>query len=195
MDLNELNTGDLILFSNSDTLFSKIIQYFTKSSYSHIGMVVRDPNFTSKKLEGLFLWESGLETFYDAEDNQIKLGVQISDLSKVIENSNKNQTKLYVRKLINPPNFEKLKDIHDVVHNKPYDLVPKDWIEALERKDDTPQKTDRFWCSALVGYIYTQLGLLSENTDWSILRPSDFSSSYDLNLLMDSSLTKEIKLN
>ena len=195
MDLNELNTGDLILFSNSDTLFSKIIQYFTKSSYSHIGMVVRDPNFTSKKLEGLFLWESGLETFCDAEDNQIKLGVQISDLSKVIEDSNKNQTKLYVRKLINPPNFEKLKDIHDVVHNKPYDLVPKDWIEALERKDDTPQKTDRFWCSALVGYIYTQLGLLSENTDWSILRPSDFSSSYDLNLLMDSSLTKEIKLN
>ena len=27
---------------------------------------------------------------------------------------------------------------------------------AFFRKDGEPQKTDRFWCSALVGYIYTR---------------------------------------
>jgi len=61
------------------------------------------------------------------------------------------------------------------VYDKPYDINPRDWIEALFRKDDDPQKPDRFWCSALVGYIYTKLGILHETTDWSILRPSDFS--------------------
>ena len=58
----------------------------------------------------------------------------------------------------------------------------KDWLEAIERKDDHPQKTDRFWCSALVGYIYTKAGLLKEDTDWSVLRASDFSKKYNGNL-------------
>ena len=34
---------------------------------------------------------------------------------------------------------------------------------------DDPQKTDRFWCSALCGFIYTKCGLLDPKTDWSIL--------------------------
>ena len=68
-----------------------------------------------------------------------------------------------------------MKEIHDIVYDKPYDIVPKDWIEALFRKDDKPQKTDRFWCSALVGFIYTKVGILDKSTDWSVMRPSDFS--------------------
>ena len=72
--------------------------------------------------------------------------------------------------------------MHKTVYDKPYDCLPKDWIAALfhETNGTDARTTKHFWCSALVGYIYTQLGLLSENTDWSILRPSDFSSSYDL---------------
>ena len=72
---------------------------------------------------------------------------------------------------------ERLSEVHKIVYDKPYDIVPTDWIEALFRKDAEPQKTDRFWCSALVGYIYTKCGILDANTDWSILRPSDFSLS------------------
>ena len=53
--------------------------------------------------------------------------------------------------------------------------MPQDWIEALFRKDSNPQKTDRFWCSALVGIIYNKLGIIQEYTDWTIMRPSDFS--------------------
>jgi hypothetical protein len=68
-----------------------------------------------------------------------------------------------------------MQDIHKVVYDKPYDIVPKDWVEAFFKTDDNPQKTDRFWCSALVGYIYTQAGILKKETDWSILVPNDFS--------------------
>ena len=54
--------------------------------------------------------------------------------------------------------------------------------KTIERKDLEPQKTDRFWCSALVGYIYTKCGLLDPGTDWSNLRASDFSVKYNSNL-------------
>jgi hypothetical protein len=46
------------------------------------------------------------------------------------------------------------------------------------KKLQKPQKTNRFWCSALTGYIYTMLGYLPSSTDWSILYPSDFSYKY-----------------
>lgn len=196
MHINELKTGDLILFSGSESILSKIVQYFTNSSYSHIGMIVKDPCFTSPPLKGIYLWESGFEDFEDSEDGELKLGVQISDFNKVVKEANSNSTKLYVRKLNHNIIIvsNKLDNIHNVVHNKPYDIVPRDWIEALKRKDDDPQKTDRFWCSALVGYIYTKLGFLPKDTDWSILRPSDFSYTYNLSNI-NNSLSKEFKFN
>ena len=52
---------------------------------------------------------------------------------------------------------ENLKAVHDVVYNKPYDINPIDWVEAFLQVDFNPQKTDRFWCSALVGCIYSVL--------------------------------------
>ena len=53
----------------------------------------------------------------------------------------------------------------------------KDWINAFFKRDSEPQKTSRFWCAALVGYIYTKVGILDKDTDWSILTPNDFSLS------------------
>ena len=76
----------------------------------------------------------------------------------------------------NPFTREKMKEIHDSVFNKPYDIVVRDWIEAYCKKDPDPQKISRFWCSALAAFIYTKVGLLDEKTDWSIIRPSFFSS-------------------
>jgi hypothetical protein len=47
-------------------------------------------------------------------------------------------------------------------------------------------------CSAFIGYIYTQLTLLPEDTDWSILSPGYFSSENPhLSLLHDSHLSPE----
>ena len=54
-------------------------------------------------------------------------------------------------------------------------MYPKDWIEALVQKDSQPQKIDRFWCSAFVGFVLTKIGILQSNTDWSIMRPCDFA--------------------
>ena len=181
--LDELKTGDIILFHSEERwllgIFNTLIEWFTGSPYDHIGMVLRDPVYLNEKFKGLYVWESGLEYKPDIEDNKIKLGVQITPINEIL---NDNKGTAYIRKLICDDDLyfstfspENIKEVHDIVHNKPYDINPVDWILAIFRTDLSPQKTDRFWCSALVGYIYTKLGILNKDTDWSILRPSDFS--------------------
>ena len=179
--MENLKTGDLILFSNnSDTsywrYFSDIIKYFTHSNYTHIAMILKDPTFISDDLKGLYIWESSWEGIPDAEDHELKLGVQIQPLNEIL---NKYKDETIVLRTINCPKdtFDDiiLQQIHEVVHNKPYDIFPKDWINAFLKKDTEPQKTSKFWCSALVGYIYTKVGILNKTTDWSILTPNDYS--------------------
>tara|TARA_Y200000002_G_C22678245_1_gene662962 strand:+ start:1565 stop:2182 length:618 start_codon:yes stop_codon:yes gene_type:complete len=176
----DLKTGDLIMFnSNPNGLFSilsNMIKIGTHSNYTHIGMILKDPSFISPSLKGLYVWESGWEGEPDPQDNKIKLGVQITPLTQMIKNFDDAQ--ITIRKIeCNSDTFNNdiLNQIHKVVYEKPYDIMPLDWILAIFRKDIKPQKTNRFWCSAFVGYIYTKCGILKENTDWSILRPCDFS--------------------
>lgn len=178
----ELNTGDLLLFNDKTTsvfrYFTDLIKWGTHSNYTHVAMVLKDPTFIHPSLTGTYVWESSYEGKPDPQDGKVKLGVQITPLSEILESYRKTNSGIYVRKLIkdrNPFTVEKLTQIHDVVYDKPYDIVPTDWIGALFKKDSEPQKTSRFWCSALVGYIYTQAGILPAETDWSILTPADFS--------------------
>lgn len=94
----------------------------------------------------------------------------------------------------NPFTHEKMKEIHSCVFNKPYDIVVRDWIEAYCKKDPDPQKISRFWCSALAAFIYTKVGLLDEKTDWSIIRPSFFSSEnpeLNTSILIGAELSNE----
>jgi hypothetical protein len=185
----KLKTGDILLFDNKGGgimgIFSTLIKKITKSDISHVAMVLKDPYFVNPPLKGIYVWESNYEGTPDPQDGKIKFGVQITPLEEILDSYRKNKSKVFVRRIICYPSiFSKnnLEDIHKVVYDKVYDITISDWIEGIERKDKKPQKTDRFWCSALVGYIYTKCGLLSPTTDWSILRPSDFTTKYSSNL-------------
>ena len=181
-----LKTGDLLLLDYEGSgifgWFTWLIKFFTKSDYSHIVMVLKDPDFLDKKLNGYYVWESSYNGTKDPQDGKVKIGVQITPLDEILNHYKKEGGKIWIRRCNykeNPFTNEKLKAIHDVVYDKPYDILPQDWIEALFRKDNKPQKTDRFWCSALIGYIYSQCNLISSKTDWSLLRPVDFSIQGD----------------
>src|SRR3989304_23762 len=104
-NLDQLNTGDVLLFNEKKYWFSWLVEYWTGSPWSHVAIVLRDPIYLDPKLTGLYLWESGEEYFPDAEDNKIKFGVQITDLKKVISGY---QGKIVVRKLSNIINFSTL---------------------------------------------------------------------------------------
>ena len=194
-----LNTGDLLLVTQSTTgifgMFLSLIKWGTHSNFTHIAMILKNPSFIHPSLKGTFVWESSWEGKPDPQDGQIKLGVQITPLSEFLE-SYKNTGHIYLRKILAPKstfNNKKLSKIHNVVYDKPYDLVPTDWIQALVQKDSHPQKTSRFWCSALIGYIYTQCGILNKNTDWTILRPSDFSLVAKILILLTDSYYNQLK--
>ena len=73
-------------------------------------------------------------------------------------------------------------------------FVPKDWLEAIIHIDTAPKKTDRFWCSAFIGYIYSLCGIIPNSIDWSILRPSDFSSIDQIPFNMGYNLNLEEKI-
>ncbi len=178
----DLKTGDLLLFSTHASgafgWFTDAIKFGTHSNYTHSAVVLKDPSFIHPCLKGTFVWESSWEGTPDPQDGKIKLGVQITPLHEIVASY---QGKgVFLRRIeCDDSHFteENLKKVHSVVYDKPYDIVPKDWIQALFKKDSRPQKTDRFWCSALVGYIYTKCGILDPETDWSKLSPNDFSLS------------------
>jgi hypothetical protein len=193
-----LKTGDIILCDDLEYgdwgILSWFIKFMSKSDFSHIGMIVKDPDFIDPPLKGTYIWMSGTSNVPDSEDNTIKFGVQFVPYDEYVTTYG---GKLYIRKLHcwkydELFTTERLKKIHQVVYDKPYDLVITDWIEAYCKKDPNPQKTNRFVCSAFIGYIYTQLTLLPQDTDWSILYPSYFSSeNTQLRLRYDSDLSPE----
>ena len=198
--MNNLKTGDLILFDNGRcNIFSMLIKYFTQSEITHIGMILKDPDFIDPPLQGYYVWESNYEGEPDPQDNKIKFGVQITPIDEICDKYREKNSKIYTRSINCPSellNKDHLKEVHSVVYDKKYDFYLNDLINAIHRKDTDPQKTDRFWCSALVGYIYTNCGLLNKETDWSMLRPSDFTSEYseDLNFNNEISLGPMIEI-
>ena len=198
--LDNLKTGDLILFESQNSgwlgCFDSIIKYFTQSQYTHIAMVILGadllvPDIPENKI---YLWESAYESQPDPISHKKPYGVRLTDLDLLIKDY---QGKLYVRKLnsslekSNLLNPEKLTSIYQQIKNKPYDINIRDWYYAWAQNDK--HRTNKsFFCSALVGYIYTQLGIFKTETDWSILRPSDFSiENQDVNLQYQGSVKLE----
>lgn len=181
--MDQLQTGDLLLFASSSNqhsvvgIFDWIIRTATHSPYSHVALVLRDPAFISPSLKGLYIWESSWEGSPDPQDGKTKLGVQITPLHESLRNF---KGHVYVRKLEKGRDRitdATLRSVHDVVYDKPYDVHVRDWVSAWLRKDAQPQKTDRFWCSALVTYFMVQFGFIENTVDWSIIRPADLSSA------------------
>jgi hypothetical protein len=202
MDFSYLKTGDLILCSDKTSggffgSFTSMIKWGTHSNYSHSAVILRDPTFIHPSLKGLYIWESSKENNPDPQDGKKKIGVQITPFLELV-NSYKNSGNIYYRSVECPDNYfsnENLKKVHDVVYDKPYDVHIVDWIEAFFQKDLNPQKKDRFWCSALCGFIYTQCGLLDKDTDWSIMRPNDLClSGENLKWNDGCSFKEEVKL-
>jgi hypothetical protein len=191
--IKKLKTGDIILFSGTKTLFDRAIEYVTKTPYSHIGIILKNPTFIDPSLNnGIYFWESGIESFPDPSTNKKPLGVRLSLFKDVYESCKKEQN-MYFRRILyeNPIKEKKLLEIYDVVKNKPYDLNIIDWVCAAF-KIKIPRTTDRFWCSAFVGYIFWYLKFLNDDIDWTIMRPSDFSSNYSHTKFDNCSFTKEI---
>ena len=186
----KFNTGDIILFEDKShnswlDYLSYLIQYFTDSKYSHVGMVVKDPLIKGETIKGLYLLEStGLDHMIDIDDHKTKFGVQIVDLHKRLQSDN---DVFYYRKL-NKDRNETFIDLYNksyiIVKDKPYDINPLDWYKAeFDLKKGNVQKTNTFFCSALVSFMLVSLNILPRDTDWTIMRPKDLGTEKRIRFL------------
>ena len=82
--------------------------------------------------------------------------------------------------------------IYQKIQNKPYDINIFDFICGLNLDIGNKQKTNEFFCSALVAFVYTKMGLLPENTEWTLWSPKDFNDKYLKNLKDNAFLENDI---
>lgn len=183
-DIQEHNfqTGDILLFHNKQSCLFKAVECCTKSRYSHVAMILKDPEFTTPPLKGLYIIESGTEPFKDSENHRKKFGVQIVPLQLVLASYTGT---IYWRRLrLSIPKDDKfnttLAVAHNYVHNLPYDINPLDWLHAAfgayDYRSRSSHKICTFWCSALIAFIYNMLGLLPKSTPWTMIRPVDWGT-------------------
>ena len=180
VDKNRFKTGDILLFSNnSKSVFTNCIKCCTHSKYTHAAMIIKNPKW-NKNLRGYYVLQSAYDSERDVEDNEKKFGVELVKLEELIDTYTGSIYWRHIDTNRNSEFFERLEKAHSVVHNRPYDVNIIDWIKGVFNLDiGNNRHLKRFWCSALVSYILVQLGLLGENTNWSLISPMQLGYKYD----------------
>lgn len=171
----ELEDFDILLFSGQNYWVSRVIEWVTGSEFSHVGIVLKSPTYLHPDLTGIYLLESGQELKPDAEDGVPKLGVQITELNGLLSQYG---GVVYRRRLdCNKEGMrEQMKKVHQEIHGKPYDFNLIDIMESVTGCYLNNCKIEkRFFCSALVTFVYMRLGLLPEDIAWTIVEPKQFS--------------------
>lgn len=182
-----LQTGDLLFFHGT-AWYSYLLEWLGKSRMSHVGIYVYDPArfgwphpIAHESASKEYVLHAGYGL--DAESSSTIFGVHLEPLTQVMTSYATND--VWVR-CVNADRDEEFYrnflEAHSRVHNKPYDTVLRDWVEAAmrengyEMKHQPEQRTDRFWCSALVAYVYVQLGWLSPDLEWTLVTPGELAS-------------------
>lgn len=185
------NTGDVLIY-HTKYWYSRLLELIIRKKYSHVGIILKNPKeWLDPNLQyddEYYVLESGAESWADATSGKHIFGVQISPLSKILEQYKKGAGNLYVRPLQAEITHEqlhtKIKNAYIKVKEKSYDVDVFDWVRALYdlKKDiyhnsyltNRYQLTSRFWCSALVSYIFVECELLDKDVPWTLISPNDF---------------------
>lgn len=178
---DELKTGDLVLFSGKGPI-SAGIKLFTRSAWSHVGLVVRLPQFDS-----VLLWESTtLNDLVDLDSGVLRQGVQLVSLSARLA---RYDGPVSIRRLqdvtLGAQDWEALSSLRREVAGRPYELSNLELVRSaydgfggLNRED-----LSSLFCSELLAEAYQRMGLLDEAVPSSEYTPKDFAAKGGLRLL------------
>jgi hypothetical protein len=205
--INTLETGDILLF-NGSYCASRVVKYLTSSEWSHVAIVVKDPNFLINKdgtVKGIYLLESSGTSDPDVDTGKTIMGVQLHEVKDYILDYNGSVS---VRRLTcNLTNEEKtdyMKSIYDTLYGKGYDYEPCDLIDIILHNKQInskffdcivyPRNVNAVVCSGLVAYAYTIFGLIKKDTNWSYIAPEYFAKAIDAELQGNATIGPLIKL-
>jgi len=186
-----MKTGDILLY-DTRRWYSRLIEYFSGSCYSHVSIILHQPGkwLDETLIEDDYVLESGGEPFPDSVTGKMIFGVRVTPLSQIIDMyHNKGYGTLYIRSLHDTNDDgkdlnQKIKDIYMSIQDAPYDTDVIDWLKAYTERDviftdsslcKNYQRTDRFWCSALVSYVFVKAGILSDTIPWTLVNPGHYS--------------------
>lgn len=192
--LNQLNTGDIILFSCKDNLISLAIQLVTNSKWSHMGMIFKD-----YEKDVIYLWESTtLSNIKDVTDRTFKKGVQLVLLSERIKNYNGEIAIRYLlgTKIENDPKAKQaLIQLQQELQNRPYEQHKLELLRAVidgfGKISKNAEDLSSVFCSELVAEAYHCMGLLDLSEPANEYTPKDFSEAGKLKLLKGAYLGPE----
>ena len=184
---NSLQTGDIVLFSGKGRI-SNIIKWFTKSAWSHVGMVIR-----STEWDMLLLWESTtLSKLKDIQSGVARQGVQLVPLSERIKtyDGRIGIRRLQTHKAIR---HQPLMDFRQEVKGRAYE---ESKIELFKSAYDGPlgqneEDLSSLFCSELVAEAYQRMGLIDNALSSNEYTPADFGGDIGL---MDAKLSEIIEV-
>lgn len=179
-----LRTGDLLFFNEYPTdtrlrCLTSLIKCCTRSNYSHVGLVIVDPPWSS--IKGVFVWESSYHGTKDPQDGKVKFGVQLTPIELYTQRY-PGSVSIFLRYPHHPDTYEKfnrntLMSVQSKVYNRPYDTSLKDWIGAWLKKTPARRQTKSFFCSAFVSFVLTECAVLDAATDWTRTTAADLSNN------------------
>ena len=156
----DLQTGDLLLFSQKGSCLSTLIEKCTQSKFSHVAIILKNPTNISPELKGYYILESSIEIKRDTIDNKKKFGVRIRKLKDAVTNY---KGTIYWRKLncLRDDKFYlNIKMLYEDVRNILYDVNPVDWFKAAFGIDiGNVHKKKTFWC------FYTRIRRCRKRTE------------------------------
>lgn len=167
---NELQTGDLI-FCSGNYFFSKLIQKFTKSVWSHVGIIYKD-----EKLDRILVLES--EKLY---------GVRLAPLSKYVKDYHgKNKPykgKVIIARVNATTDYKQAISFGMDELTKPYDNVEVIRIAIRILFGITRRETNRnYICSELVQECFKKENIFFKDNDTKI-SPDDIWKDERVNML------------
>ena len=178
--LDELQTGDLILFSGR-TFAARLVQFFTGSYWSHVGIVLRLPEYGNVPL----LWEATRASkLADIHRGEIFDGVQLVSLAEKLASY---PGEVVVRRLVGTETahrrYRRIKPLVRQWCALPYcNFVMKQVTAWWRGHEAVPWQRGGF-CSEFVAEVYKHLQLLPPDKRSMDYVPRDFSPDAPLPLL------------
>ena len=192
-----METGDILLFqSNFSGIFGWwgwLISKITRSQWTHVAIVLKNPLFLNKSYTGLYVLESGSEPWAD------NWGVMISPLDQILDQilETKFYKKIVTRKLFWNIKTHDMEIVYNTIKDKKYDTNIIDLIgnEFENKLLADPKQANKFICSSLVAYIYSALDIFSNETKWFYYQPWHFSEQNKNLIFKNGHLGPEENIN
>ncbi|MGQ8874739.1 hypothetical protein [Paenibacillus sp. TSA_86.1] len=189
-----LKTGDMLL-CHSVIHESIMIEFIEGSAWSHIGMVVRLPQYDYP-----LLWEStAFENLNDVLLGEKKTGPMLVPLHERIQTDvDQLWDPMFAFRLLNgpctPEMEEELNNLIQEVHEGQFPKEREMLESVAEGKLGISSHSPNLFCSQLFAETYMRMGLLSTERVPNSYWPVDFSSQGHVNLLGQATLSEEFYL-